>query len=428
VIHQAEPISLTEFSIDQLYTWAQHFDYVAILRSNPDGNYTYPNGIDYDQIIGIGAVDVISCSANNAFHELDEFQKRHRGNWIFGHLGYDLKKETEQVLSHHPDEIGFADLSFFLPRYVFFEKRGSWFYAGELPFEEVSKQIVNQPEIDQHISPVSLEPLISKESYLEQVYTMQQHIQRGDIYEANFCQLFSGSTKHFKPLTAFKQLMALAPTPFAAFYKNKDSYLLCASPERFISKQGTKLISQPIKGTAKRGNSKDEDKAIANRLRQDPKEQAENVMIVDLVRNDLSHFAKKGSVKVPELFGCYAFPQVHQLISTVSAELENQADFIPALKAAFPMGSMTGAPKKRAMEIIEALESFRRGLFSGSVGYIDPNCDADFNVVIRSILYNANTGKVMCPVGGAITINAKPEKEYEESLLKAEAIISLLKG
>ena len=428
MIKKAEPISTSDQFQDQLLAWTQHFEHAAILKSNPNGDYNYPGGNEYDQVIGIGAQDLITCSAGEAFEELKRFHRKHKSHWIFGHLGYGLKQETEQLESVHEDDIGFADLCFFTPEYVFFQKNGTWFYNGERAFDEVYQSIKGQ-SIPVHVHPAAvLTPLISKEYYLKQVQSMQHHIQRGDIYEANFCQVFTGNADQFEPLSVFQKLMHTAPTPFATFYKSKSSYLLCASPERFIRKHGTQLISQPIKGTAKRGSTKAEDERIADRLRHDPKEQAENVMIVDLVRNDLSRYAKKGTVSVPELFGCYPFPQVHQLISTVSAELEDEDDFIDAMKAAFPMGSMTGAPKKRAMEIIEELESFRRGLFSGSVGYISPNGNADFNVVIRSILYCAETGKVICPVGGAITINSDPEKEYEESLLKAEAIVRLLKG
>lgn len=421
-------ISVSSTFIDRLIHWANQFQYVSVLRSNPAGNYTYPGGIEYDQLVAIDAQFILKCSAGNAFQQLEEFKKLHAGKWIFGHLSYNLKEETEQIKSSHSDDIGFADLCFFVPSYLFIQQKGEWSYTGIEPFELIQEKIESLSTPTSVHSPVELTPLISRNTYLEKVSQMQWHIQRGDIYEANFCQAFTGTNKEFQPVDVFEALMKKAPTPFAAFYKNETSYLLSSSPERFIKKQGKKLLSQPIKGTAKRGKTKQEDDLIAQKLKNNPKEQAENVMIVDLVRNDLSHYAKKGSVSVPELFGTYHFPQVHQLISTVSSTLRQESDFIPALKKAFPMGSMTGAPKKRAMEIIEDLESFKRGLFSGSVGYISPQGNADFNVVIRSILHNSSNGKVMCPVGGAITIQAKPEEEYAESLLKAEAIIQLLKG
>lgn len=427
ILNQA--ISVSSTFINQLLYWSEQFSHVSVLRSNPDGDYTYPGGVYYDQLIAIDAEFVINCKAGNAFERLNQFRKQHTGKWLFGHLSYDLKQETEHIPSSHTEEIGFQDLCFFVPKYVFIQQNGKWFYTGGESFDTIQASVENFeiPETKDHSS-VELQPLISREVYLKQVAQMQWHIQRGDIYEANFCQAFTGINNQFNPLRVFEALMKKAPTPFAAFYKNNSSYLLSASPERFIQKRNDELISQPIKGTAKRGKSKEEDLQIAQTLKSNPKEQAENVMIVDLVRNDLSHYAQRGSVTVPELFGTYQFPQVHQLISTVSCMLKSESDFIPALKAAFPMGSMTGAPKKRAMEIIEELESFKRGLFSGSVGYISPEGNADFNVIIRSILHNTETGVVMCPVGGAITIQATPEEEYAESLLKAEAIIQLLKG
>jgi para-aminobenzoate synthetase component 1 len=206
-----------------------------------------------------------------------------------------------------------------------------------------------------------------------------------------------------------------------------EQFLLSASPERFIKKVGKKIISQPIKGTARRGANEEEDKQIKHHLFNDPKERAENIMIVDLVRNDLSRTADKGSVIVEELCGIYTFPQVHQMISTVVSELREDVHFIEAIRQCFPMGSMTGAPKVRAMKLIEKYESTKRGLFSGAVGYITPEGDFDFNVVIRSILYNARNHYLSFMVGGAITMQAEAEKEYEECMLKAKAIMRVLK-
>ncbi|PID89409.1 MAG: hypothetical protein CSB01_02115 [Bacteroidia bacterium] len=247
-------------------------------------------------------------------------------------------------------------------------------------------------------------------------------MRRGDIYEINFCQEFFAEQVCINPEQLYNHLKKVSPTPYGCFYKTRNHYLLSASPERFIKKKGTKLISQPIKGTAKRGANKEEDDTIKHHLFTDAKERAENIMIVDLVRNDLSHTATKGSVKVEELCGIYSFPQVHQMISTVVANLRNDIHFVEAIKQCFPMGSMTGAPKIRAMKLIEQYESTKRGLYSGAVGYITPQGDFDFNVVIRSILYNATNKYLSFMVGGAITMQSNPEKEYEECLLKAKAI------
>ncbi|HMG82080.1 MAG TPA: anthranilate synthase component I family protein, partial [Ferruginibacter sp.] len=246
-------------------------------------------------------------------------------------------------------------------------------------------------------------------------------------YELNFCQEFYAEPASIDPIAVYQQLTKLSPNPFAALYKLNDRYCLCASPERYLKKMGETVISQPIKGTAKRDLANkllDEERKTS--LLNSNKERSENVMVVDLVRNDLSKICQEGSVKVDELFGIYSFPQVHQMISTVSGRLQNDIHWVDAIKATFPMGSMTGAPKKRVMELIEKYEQTKRGLFSGSIGYINPEGDFDFNVVIRSILYNSNTQYLSFQTGGAITFYSNAAEEYEESLLKAEAIKTVL--
>jgi para-aminobenzoate synthetase component 1 len=242
----------------------------------------------------------------------------------------------------------------------------------------------------------------------------------------NFCQEFFSENAYVDPLSVYHNLTNISPTPFAGFFKLGGKYILSATPERFLSKRGNILTSQPIKGTAKRSLDVDEDLRIKADLKNSKKEQAENVMIVDLVRNDLTKSAVKGTVKVDELFGIYTFPQVHQMISSISCELSPDVHFIDAIKNTFPMGSMTGAPKLRAMQLIDEYERSKRGAYSGSFGYIDPSGDFDFNVVIRSILYNTDTAYLSFQVGGAITYESDAEKEYEECLVKASAIMKVL--
>jgi len=269
-------------------------------------------------------------------------------------------------------------------------------------------------------------PKLTKEAYINNIKTIKEHIQQGDIYEVNYCQEFFAKQVKIKPIQLYFKLNDKSPTPFSCFVKHNDKYLLSASPERFIKKQGNKITSQPIKGTIKRGGDKVEDERLKELLYNDNKERSENIMIVDLVRNDLSKISKKNSVKVDELCGIYTFPQVHQMISTVSADLNENITFNDIIKATFPMGSMTGAPKIRAMELIEKYEVSKRGLYSGTVGYIDSFGNFDFNVVIRSILYNMDTQYLSFFVGGAITHLSDPEKEYEECLLKAKAMFEVL--
>jgi len=258
------------------------------------------------------------------------------------------------------------------------------------------------------------------------VAEIQKHIQRGDVYELNYCVEFFSENCSIDMVEAWMEMNEFSPMPFSCFVKWKDKFLACASPERFLAKRNQKIISQPIKGTARRGNNADEDKIIVDRLRHDPKERAENVMIVDLVRNDLGRTAMRNSVVVEDLFGVYTFRNLHQMISTVVSEVAPSISAVDIIKGAFPMGSMTGAPKIRAMELIEKFENTKRGLYSGAVGYFSPTGDFDFNVVIRSLQYNASSKYLSFMVGSAITAKSDPEKEYDECLLKAEAMLRVL--
>jgi para-aminobenzoate synthetase component 1 len=227
-------------------------------------------------------------------------------------------------------------------------------------------------------------------------------------------------------LELFEKLNTISKSPLAVFLKNDSQYLFSASPERYLKKVADKIISQPIKGTAKRFLDPIEDERAKNQLALDPKERAENIMITDLVRNDLSRTAQKGSVKVEELCAVYSFEQVHQMITTITSNLDIQYSVNEVIKSTFPMGSMTGTPKISAMKIIEELEETKRGLYSGAVGYFTPSGDFDFNVVIRSILYNQENKYVSFSVGSAITSQSVPENEYEECLLKAKAMHEVL--
>jgi para-aminobenzoate synthetase component 1 len=254
---------------------------------------------------------------------------------------------------------------------------------------------------------------------------MLDYINKGDIYEANFCMEFFAEGE-INPISKFQRLNEISKPPFAVYFKNNKHFLLSASPERYLKKEGIKIISQPIKGTAKRFLDAKADEIAKQKLALDLKERSENIMITDLVRNDLSRTAQKGSVQVEELCGIYSFLQVHQMISTVTSLIDNQYSVIEVIKNSYPMGSMTGAPKISAMKIIEELEETKRGLYSGAVGYFTPNGDFDFNVVIRSILYNQENQYISFSVGSAITSLSVPENEYEECLLKANAMLNVL--
>jgi para-aminobenzoate synthetase component 1 len=293
----------------------------------------------------------------------------------------------------------------------------------EADFEEI---ISTQKRELESQKAIKIEQRISKKEYKEKVTKVLDYIHRGDIYEANFCMEFYAEEAIINPLDTFEKLNLISKAPFAVFFKNQQQFFVSGSPERYLKKVGDQLLSQPIKGTAKRFRDSVADEKSKINLASDPKERSENIMITDLVRNDLSRTAQKGSVKVEELCQIYSFEQVHQMISTISSKLDSQYTVVDAIKSSFPMGSMTGTPKVSVMKIIEAIEETKRGLYSGAVGYFTPNNDFDFNVVIRSILYNQEQQYLSFSVGSAITSLSIPENEYEECLLKAKAMHEVL--
>lgn len=371
----------------------------------------------------------IELPAGNALEQLQVFLNQGT-TWFAGHLGYDLKNETERLTSSHPDAIGFPDLFFFEPEYVISLSPGSMSIYADKP-DAVYQFVINEPTVVQP-HPVSkqieIEQRFSKAAYIEVVKQLQRHILRGDCYEINFCQEFYADDAVIDPVEVFLQLNAVSPNPFSALYRLDDKWLVCASPERFLKKEDRKILSQPIKGTSKRvNNDPEKDLSSSDELRHSEKDKSENVMVVDLVRNDLAKICEEGSVTVDELFGIYSFPQVHQMISTISGDLRKNISFEEIIRATFPMGSMTGAPKKRVMELIEKYERTKRGIFSGAVGYISPSGDFDFNVVIRSIMYNAANGYLSFLAGSGITWYSNPEMEWEECMWKAEAIRKVLR-
>lgn len=400
--------------------WAASFDVCCCLDSN---QYTDPY-TQYDCLIAAGTQHVLTAKAGNAFEQLRAFYNKHQ-DWLFGLFSYELKNEIETLETKHSDQLDFPELYFFVPQYLIAlkEHNVTIIKGDDSLIERISNS--NFPAFTTQNN-LTIESKFDKETYINTVESLQQHIKRGDIYEINFCQEFFATNAHINPLAIYQALNKVSPTPFSGFFKIGEKYILSATPERFLCKRGNRLIAQPIKGTAKRSIDGAEDEQIKQNLKSSTKEQAENVMIVDLVRNDLTKSAVKGTVKVDELFGIYTFPQVHQMISTISCELRPDVHFIDAIKNTFPMGSMTGAPKIKAMSLIDTYEKSKRGAFSGSFGCISPNQDFDFNVIIRSILYNAEQKYLSFQVGGAITYAANAQDEYEECLLKASAILKVL--
>ncbi len=399
------------------------------------GSFQVPGPSQFEAISGWNALDLLDIEVNSTLDQINEFKDKHQGKWIFIHIAYDLKNSIEKRLkSEHQDPIGFPLMTLFVPEFVGIIKGGK----SKLVQQHLTKNTITEIPIPEtnlienanvKTSKIILtfqDDFIFEEKYTAALNRIHQHLQQGDIYEINYCLPFQGSGKINDPAEFWWAMQKQNQAPFSALYRHKDSWLMCCSPERFICKENDKIISQPIKGTSKRDQDPNLDILLKTQLQNNKKEQAENVMIVDLVRNDLGKIARTGSVQVDELFGAYSLKSVHQLISTVSATLKNSSSFSAILKACFPMGSMTGAPKIRAMEIIEELEFFKRGLYSGSVGYISPEGNFDFNVVIRSILYNSSNDIFLYPAGGAITANSSIEKEFEECLLKAQSMKTAL--
>jgi para-aminobenzoate synthetase component 1 len=413
---------IQEFKL-QVLNWADRFNIFILLDS-----HQYQSKYSTEEwIVAADALDTFS-PPHNTLSQLGEFLQTQKG-WLFGHIAYDLGSQIEPVASPHPDHIQFPDLFLFQPR-VMVRQTGDEITitaSGQTPeaiFQEIRQ---SAPSTAPKYTRPEIQPKIDRAEYLRIIRMLKEHIQRGDCYEINFCQEFFAENASIDPLALYRQLVDVSPMPFGGFYKLNDKYLLCASPERFLQKSGNTIISQPIKGTIRRDlQNKTVDLALAGQLRESQKDKSENVMVVDLVRNDLSKVCKEASVQVDELYGIYSFPQVHQMISTVSGELQDGIDLPAILRATFPMGSMTGAPKRRVMELIAKYEKTKRGIYSGCIGYITPGKDFDFNVVIRSLMYNETTRYLSYQVGGGITFYSDPEKEYEECLLKAEAIKKVL--
>ena len=384
----------------------------------------------YDCMLAVDAFTSVKTDYHNAFEDLKQYQQTTK-DWLFGYLSYDLKNDVEALHSNNFDGLDFPDLFFFQPKKIVTLKGNQieiqYLTMCDDEVEEDFEEIVKGQESRANSQEIPIiQQRISKESYINKVSKILEHIHRGDIYEANFCMEFFVENANINPLEKFLKLNEISKSPLAVFFKNNTHFLLSASPERYLKKEGELVISQPIKGTAKRFLDAIEDEKSKSELASDPKERTENIMISDLVRNDLSRTAQKGSVKVEELCGIYSFEQVHQMISTITSKLDHQYTVSDVIKTTFPMGSMTGTPKVSVLKIIEELEETKRGLYSGAVGYFTPNSDFDFNVVIRSILYNQEKKYASFSVGSAITSQSIPKMEYEECLLKAKAMREVL--
>ncbi len=420
-------ISNTQVFKEKILKWSQQFNDVVWLDSN-SYKQQYTN---YDAVLAVDALTRITINYHNAFNKLKAYQTKTK-DWIFGYLAYDLKNDVEPLTSNNYDGLGFADLFFFQPKKVFLFKGNTVemhyidLFNNAFKSDLAAIEAIKIKKPSKVKKPIKISLRVQKDDYFKKIETILKHIYRGNIYETNFCQEFYAENTEIEPLEIYKRLNRISNTPFAAFLKTDANFLLSASPERYLKKSGNIVVSQPIKGTARRSKNVEEDEKLKTALAVNEKERSENIMIVDLVRNDLSKTALKGSVRVKELCRVYTFDQVHQMVSTITSQVSPELHPVDIIKATFPMGSMTGAPKISAMQIIENLEATKRGLYSGAVGYFTPQGDFDFSVVIRSILYNKNNKYVSYSVGGAITAKSKPLNEYEECLVKAKALREVL--
>lgn len=425
------PVNDIERFKQDLLQSAHQFDHFCFLDSNNYPDYPYST---FGSFFAIDAIASLSVNTD-CLPELESFRQQQQ-DWLFGYISYDVKNEIEPgLVSEHTDGIQIPLLHFFVPKFIVkIEKEKIEIGINYTTHDEQEqllaafKELLNVSKTTSSCtSAVNIQHRMSRQEYISAVETIRQDIQHGDIYEMNFCQEFYATNAAIQPLPVFQKLNKLSMAPFSCYLKNKDRYLLCASPERFLKRTQNTLISQPIKGTRRRLPVEKEDKQLKQELFWDEKERSENVMIVDLVRNDFSKVAQQDSVNVEELFGIYTFEQVHQMISTISCKVKPDITFSDIMNAVFPMGSMTGAPKIAAMRLIEKYEMTKRGLYSGCVGYITPKGNFDFNVVIRSILYNEKDKYISIQAGSAITIDCDADKEYEECLLKARAMMEALK-
>ena len=391
-------------------------------------NICYLNSNDGTGILTFGIETEIKSTGVNSIEKLQSFLNENKDSYIFGCLSYDLKNDIENLNSTNFDGLEFPDLHFWKPKYVVrLQKENYIFLQGEKNaeiFDFLNYFLEEETDANFHKFNIEFKSRTTKENYIENVKKIKASIQRGDVYEVNYCQEFYAENVEIKyPLDTYFKLNNISKAPFSGFLQLDDYLVFCGSPERYIQKKENKLISQPIKGTAARNENEIIDNLNKETLEISQKERSENVMIVDLVRNDFSKIATKGSVNVEELCKVYSFATVHQMISTIACEPRATTSFTDIIRATFPMGSMTGAPKVSAMELIEKHEDFKRGLYSGSIGYISPNGDFDFNVVIRSLIYNRKTNYLSCAVGGAITIQSDPESEFEECQIKVKKIM-----
>jgi para-aminobenzoate synthetase component 1 len=401
------------------------------LWENNHFTFLPPNSNERQAYIAWGKKDAFVLSENNTedIQKLNEWLAK-KTSPVFGYISFEAKKLFEKNSYQNNCSDGSDLIYFFEPKHIWKEENGKWI---ALTKEEPNERSVIEDflseyknvEITRTGEKLVFETLESEVTYVEKIQNILNQIQQGQYYETNFCMPLQASGELKEAFAHFSKMNNATEAPHAAYFNGDLIQLLCTSPERFIQKEGNKLISQPIKGTIRRGRNSEEDEQNKALLQSSEKERSENIMIVDLVRNDLSRIATKASVNVKSLCELHTFKTLHHLISTVEAQLPSKISFTEILAATFPMGSMTGAPKISAVKHMEELEVLDRGIYSGSFGVIEPNGNFDFNVIIRSAVYNKEKKQTTIKVGSAITNASNAKAEYEECLLKAASTLSI---
>lgn len=386
-------------------------------------HYSQDKYSSFDELLAVGVVDEYKVDDPSEYDKnaLDLFLEKYAGHWIIVQVSYEANQLFEQVKPQEGKLFEFPLIYLFVPKQVYIKSNRRW--NTSLPskvfdiFDSQSIGVADEWMKDEE----KIEP------YVDKIHKLLHEIKIGNIYEINYCRHTSISSIQVNPLELFQRLNRLNAAPFSALYKYRDEFVISASPERFLAKRGSHIIAQPMKGTNRKMMNPEENFLQKRLLTENEKERAENIMIVDLMRNDLAKVCEIGTVKVEELCEVYEFNTVNQMISTISGQCGADKSFADILEALFPMGSMTGAPKVSAMQLIRQFENRPREMFSGSLGYITPDGDFDLNVVIRSILYSDKMKLASISAGGAITFLSDAEEEFQETLLKMETMEKALK-
>ena len=376
-----------------------------------------------------------------AHDELPPFQ-----GGVAGLFSYDLVRSLEKLPHQAIDDKGYPDMVLgWYDLVIAFDQveKKAFIFSSGLP-EREGKQRLDRAEKRlkqclqwiKYLNPLPLSKKTkvgkivsnhSRESYIEAVNKAKNYIVEGDIFEVNLSQRFSAKiSPDVDPLAIYDTLRSVNPAPFSGFARLGDTVIASSSPERFLKVEGRYVETRPIKGTMRRSRCLVEDAVLAQQLHASEKDRAENTMIVDLMRNDLSRVCKPYSINVPQLCKVEGFQTVHHLVSVVEGCLEDDKDPVDLLQACFPGGSITGAPKIRSMEIIDELEGSRRGPYCGSLGYLGFDGAMDTNILIRTLVFKGN--EITFQAGGAVVLDSNPEEEYRETILKAEALVRSLTG